>query len=104
MVSSSPDIRPGPPARLGEQKGALASQRDPRCRMWVSAEGAALGFCIPPAAFEAADTVLHLHRVEADAVESVAASIDASAYPPDSPYIPVPLAGLASAKRHDSGK
>jgi hypothetical protein len=62
--------------------------------MWISAEGAALGFCFPPAAFETADTVLHVHRVEADAVESVAASIDASAYPPDSPYIPLPLAGL----------
>jgi len=94
MVSSSPDIRPGPPARLGEKKGAPASQRDSRCRMWISPEGAALGRYIPPAAFEAADTVLLVHRVEADAVESVAASIDASAYPPDSPYIPVPLAGL----------
>jgi len=63
MVSSSPDVRPGPPARLGEKKGAPALQRDRRCRMWVSAEGAALGFCIPPAAYETADTVLHVHRV-----------------------------------------
>jgi hypothetical protein len=35
-----------------------------------------------------------VHRVEADAVEGVVASIGAHAYPPDSPYIPVRLAGL----------
>jgi hypothetical protein len=37
MVASSPDIRPGPPPRLGEERGVPASQRDLRCRMWLAA-------------------------------------------------------------------
>lgn len=32
---SSPDIRPGPPPRIGGERGAPASQRDLRCRMWL---------------------------------------------------------------------
>jgi transposase len=94
VVVSSPDIRPGLPPRLGGERGVLESQRDLRCRMWLAAGCEVLGSYIPPAAFEAADSVLHVHRVEPDAVDSVVASIGASAYPADSPYIPVPLAGL----------
>jgi hypothetical protein len=62
--------------------------------MWLAADGAVLGSYIPPAAFETAGSVLHVHRVEAAAVEGVVASIEAGAYPADSPYVPVPLAGL----------
>jgi hypothetical protein len=94
LIASSPDIRPGLPPRLEEQRGVPGSQRDLRCRMWLAADGAVLGFYIPPAAFESAGSVLHVHRVEAAAVEGVVASIEAGAYPADSPYVPVPLAGL----------
>jgi hypothetical protein len=94
MIASSPDIRPGPPPRLDEQRGVPGSQRDLRCRMWLAADGDVLGSYIPPAAFETAGSVLHVHRVEPAAVEGVVASIEAGAYPADSPYVPVPLAGL----------
>jgi len=94
MVISSPDIRPGLPPRLGGERGAPASQRDLRYRIWVASDGDVLGSYIPPAAFETAGSVLHVHVVQPEAVGGVAASIDAHAYPADSPYIPVPLAGL----------
>jgi hypothetical protein len=94
LIASSPDIRPGPPPRLEEQRGVPGSQRDLRCRMWLAADGAVLGSYIPPAAFDTGGSVLHVHRVEAAAVEGVVASIEAGAYPADSPYVPVPLAGL----------
>jgi hypothetical protein len=94
MVVSSPDIRPGAPRRLGGERGVPESQRGVRCRMWLAAGGEVLGSDIPPAAFEAAGSVLHVHRVEREAVEGVVASIGASAYPAESPYVPVPLAGL----------
>jgi hypothetical protein len=70
------------------------SQRALRCRLWVAADGEVLGSYIPPAAFESVGAVLQVHVVRADAVEDVVASIGAGAYPADSPYIPVPLAGL----------
>jgi hypothetical protein len=94
MVVSSPDIRPGPPARIGEERAVPESQRDLRCRIWLAADGGVLGSYIPPAAFESAGSVLHVHRVESDALDGVLASISAGAYPADSPYLPVPLAGL----------
>jgi hypothetical protein len=94
MVVSSPDIRPGPPARIGEERAVPESQCDLRCRIWLAADGGVLGSYIPPAAFESAGSVLHVHRVESDALDGVLASIGAGAYPADSPYLPVPLAGL----------
>ena len=94
MVSGSPDIRPGPPPRIGGERVAPESQRDLRCQMWLAADGGVLGSYIPPAAFETAGTVVQVDRVESAAVDSVVASIAAGAYPVDSPYLPVPLAGL----------
>jgi hypothetical protein len=93
LLAGSPEIRPGLPPRIGE-RAAAASQRAFRCRMWVSADGEVLGSLIPPAAFESDVSVLHVHRVEPEAVEGVVASIEAAVYPADSRYIPVPLAGL----------
>jgi hypothetical protein len=94
LVSSSPDIRLGPPSRIAEEREAAASPRDLRCRMWLAADGEVLGSYIPPAAYETSGTVLHVHRVQPAAVAEVVASIGARAYPADSPYIPVPLSGL----------
>jgi hypothetical protein len=94
LIVGSPDIRAGWPQRLGEGRGVPESQRDLRCRLWVTADGEVLGSYIPPAAFESVDAVLQVHVVQADAVEDVVASIGAGAYPADSPYVPVPLAGL----------
>ena len=62
--------------------------------MWLAAEGEVLGSYIPPAAFASAGSVLHVHVVQPDAREGVVGSIGAGAYPADSPYLPVPLAGL----------
>jgi hypothetical protein len=62
--------------------------------LWLAAEGEVLGSYIPPAAFESAGTVLHVHVVRPGAREGVVGSIGAGAYPADSPYLPVPLAGL----------
>jgi len=94
LLSSSPDIRPGRPPRLGEGRGVSESQPDLRCRIWLAADGDVLGFYIPPAAVETAGAVLHVHRVESEAVDEVVASIGAGVCPADSRYIPVPLAGL----------
>jgi hypothetical protein len=63
--------------------------------MWIAAGSEqVLGSYIPPAAYEATDAVLHVHVVEPDALNGVMASIESGAYPTESPYIPVPLAGL----------
>ena len=65
--------------------------------MWVAGRDGdqkVLGRYIPPAAYETAGGVVHVHVVPPDAVEAVMASIEAGAYPTESPYIPVPLAGL----------
>jgi hypothetical protein len=95
MVSSSPDIRPGAPPKVGGKSGVPESQRNVRSRMWVAAENQqVLGSFIPPAAFESPDAVLHLHVVPSGAADGVTSSINAGAYPAESPYIPVPLAGL----------
>jgi hypothetical protein len=94
LIAGSPDIRAGRPQRLGEGRGVSESQRDLRCRLWVAADGEVLGSYIPPAALEGVGAVLHVHVVQADAVESVVASIGAGVYPTESPYIPFPLAGL----------
>jgi hypothetical protein len=94
MVNGSPDVRPGAPPRLGGQRGAPASRRDLRCRIWVASDGDVLGSYIPPAAFETVGAVLQVHVVQPEAVAGVAASIGLGAYPADSPYISVPLAGL----------
>ena len=94
LIASSPDIRPGRPPRLGEARGVLESPGDLRCRLWLAADGDVLGSYIPPAAVVTAGAVLHVHRVEPEAIEEVVASIGAGVYPADSPYIPVPLAGL----------
>jgi hypothetical protein len=95
MVSASPDIRVGAPASNNGRKKTPDPQRDLRSRMWIAAGSEqVIGSYIPPAACEAADAVLHVHVVEPDALNGVVASIEAGAYPTESPYIPVPLAGL----------
>jgi hypothetical protein len=94
LIASSPDIRTGLPLGLADEGGVLVSKQDLRCRMWLASDGAVLGSYLPPAAFESAGGVLHLHRVEPGAVESVVASIAAGTFPADSRYIPVPLEGL----------
>jgi hypothetical protein len=94
LIASSPLIRPGPPLARDDQGAVPVSERDLRCRMWLASDGAVLGSYLPPAAFESAGGVLHVHRVEPAAVESVVGSIEAGAFPADSRYIPVPLEGL----------
>jgi hypothetical protein len=95
LLMGSPDLRPGLPPRIGGEIVAPALLRDLRCRIWLSADGLVLGSLIPPAALGRADeAVLHVHRVEPEAVAAVVASIEAGVYPADSPYLPVPLAGL----------
>jgi hypothetical protein len=94
LVVSSPDIRAGRPPQLGRVGAVPESQGDLRCRMWLAARGEVLGSYIPPATFESAGSVLHVHVVQPDALEGVVASIGAGAYPADSSYVPVPLAGL----------
>ena len=95
MVRSSPDIRSGAPPRIGEKRNAPESQQSLRPQMWVAAESQeVLGSYIPPAAFENAAAVLHVHVVPPDEVDAVASSIRVGAYPDEAPYIPAPLAGL----------
>ena len=53
-----------------------------------------LGFDIPADAFDDVSALLHVHVIPRDAVAAAAASIAAGEYPDESPYIPVPLAGL----------
>jgi hypothetical protein len=100
LLRSSPDIRPGPPPRIGEEAVAPASRPELRCRMWLAADGDVLGSYIPPAAVETAGSVLHVHVVEPAAVAGVVDAINAGAYPADSPYIAVPLAGLNELLEH----
>src|SRR5207247_3500149 len=83
MVESSPDIRVGAPARIKRGR-TPESQRDERSRMWVAGSDGdhkVLGRYIPPAAYEAAGGVVHVHVVPPDAVDGVVASIEAGAYP-----------------------
>jgi hypothetical protein len=98
MISTSPDIRLGEPPRIDDGRGAAESQQEVRLRMWVAggSDGneEVLGSYVPPAAYEAVGAVLHVHVVRPDAVDDVIASIEAGSYPAESPYIPVPLAGL----------
>jgi hypothetical protein len=98
MISTSPDIRPGQPPRIDDGRGAPESQQDVRLRMWVAggSEGneEVLGSYIAPRAYEATGSVLHVHVVQSEGIDEVIASIEAGAYPAESPYIPVPLAGL----------
>ena len=47
---------------------------------------------IPPAAYETAGAVLHVHVVPPDAVEASWRRSNRWGYPAESPYIPVPLA------------
>ena len=95
MVATSLDIHAGAPPRIGNGRHTAESQRDVRLRMWVAADSCeVLGSYIPPAAFESAGSVLHVHVVSPSEVDGVGASIAAGAYPAESPYIPVQLAGL----------
>ena len=98
MVSSSPGIRSGTPARIGAGQGELKSLRGERLRMWVTAvpggEAEVLGRHIPPSAFDDSAAVLHVHVVDPPEVEAVATSIQAGTYPAESPYVAVPLAEL----------
>jgi hypothetical protein len=99
MVRGSPDIRAGAPPTVGPPGNAGAFEQDERLRMWV-ASGAGgkgpevLGRRIAPDAYDDPTAVLHVHVVPPDAVAAVVASIAASAYPAESHYVPVLLAGL----------
>jgi len=98
MLSSSPDIRAGVPAVV-ESRSVQVGSGGVRCRMWVTSgsegRGEVLGYFIPPAAYEVADAVVHVHVVRADAVDQVRASIGAQNYPAESSYVPVALSGLS---------
>jgi hypothetical protein len=94
LLTGSPNIRPGPPPRLAAEPAAPELQPNLRSRIWLAADGTVLGSLIAPAALASADSVLHVHRVEPEAVPEVVASIEACAYPAESSYIPAPLAGL----------
>ena len=98
MVNSSPDIRAGLPVLDAARKERLELPGGVRSRMWVTSGsdggGEVLGSFIPPAAYEAADAVLHVHVVTSEAVEAVRASVAAHEYPAESRYIAVPLVAL----------
>ena len=94
LIASSPGIRPGLPPGVADEGRVLVSDQDLRCRIWLASEGAVLGSYLPPATIESADGVLHVYRVEPEAVEGVVASIEAAVFPAESRYVPVPLAGL----------
>jgi terminase large subunit-like protein len=97
MVTTSPDIRAGAPGRMNGRGGSREPQRDERSRMWVAASGdrfEVLGYQIPPSAYDAAASVLHVHVVRPEACDRVAASIDDGAFPTDSAYVSVPLKEL----------
>jgi hypothetical protein len=94
LIASSPGIRPGLPPSVADEGRVLVSDQDLRCRIWLASEGAVLGSYLPPAALEGAGGVLHVYRVEPEAVEGVVASIEAAVFPAESRYVPVPLAGL----------
>ena len=53
------------------------------------------GCIIPPAAFGRTGAVLHVHVMPSAEVADVTSAIGAGTYPTESPYIPVPLDGLA---------
>lgn len=99
IVRGSPDIRVGAPPTVGRPGNAGAFEQDERLRMWV-ASGAArkgpevLGRRIAPDAYDDPTAVVHVHVVPPDAVAAVVASIAAGAYPAESHYVPVLLAGL----------
>ena len=96
MVSSSPDIRLGPPPKVGQSTDVPDSRGDMRSQMWVSSESQeVIGSYIPPAVFERTGAVLHVHVVPSAEVADVTSAIGAGTYPTESPYIPVPLDGLA---------
>jgi hypothetical protein len=101
MVRGSPGIRAGAPPTVDRSRKERASEQDKRARMWIcSGERGketgpeVLGSDIPAHAFDDPAAVLHVHVVPRDGVAGVAASIAAGEYPDESPYIPVPLAGL----------
>src|SRR5205085_4653696 len=98
MVSSSSDIRSGPPARTGVKGNGGESDRGERLRMWVTAlpgeKAEVLGRYMPPGAFDDRAAVLHVHVVDSADVPGVVASIDSGAYPGESPYVAVSLIEL----------
>ena len=96
MVSSSPDIRLGPPPNVGQSRDVPDSRGDMRSQMWVSSESQeVIGSYIPPAVFERMGAVLHIHVVPSAEVADVISAIGTGTYPTELPYIPVPLDGLA---------
>ena len=73
MVTTSPDIRAGAPGRMNGRGGSREPQRDERSRMWVAEAGErfeVLGYQIPPGAYDAAASVLHVHLVRPEARRS----------------------------------
>jgi hypothetical protein len=99
IVRGSPEIRAGAPPTVGPPENAGAFEQDERLRMWV-ASGAGrkgpevLGSRIAPDAYDDPTAVVHVHVVEPDGVAAVVASIAAGAYPAESHYVPVSLAGV----------
>jgi hypothetical protein len=97
MVTTLPDIHAGAPARMNGRGGAREPLREERSRMWVTEAGArreVLGYQIPPGAYDAAASVLHVHVVRPEARDRVAASIDTGTFPADADYVAVPLKEL----------
>jgi len=99
MVRGSPGLRAGAPPTIDRSRNRGVSEQDERARMWVGSGcgetgSEVLGSEIPADAFDDPAAILHVHVVPRDAVGGVAASIAAGEYPDESPYIPVPLAGL----------
>jgi hypothetical protein len=99
MVNASPDIRPGLPAiEAGDSQSVVPG--GVRSRMWVtlgsggSGDVEVIGSLIPAAAHQTSGAVVHVHVVPADAIDEVRRAIEAQEYPVESPYVPVPLAGL----------
>src|SRR5438067_1201203 len=62
MISTSPDINAGEPPRID---GGPRLSQEVRTRMWVASgsegDGKVLGSYLPPRAYEAAGSVLHVH-------------------------------------------
>jgi hypothetical protein len=99
MVRGSPDIQAGAPSRVGRSRKGETAEQDERARMWVCAGRGkkgpeVLGNYIPPHVFDDPAAVLHVHVVPRDEIAGVRALIAAGEFQAESPYVPVPLAGL----------
>lgn len=99
MVRGSPEIRAGAPPRVDRPRKEGAFEQDERLRMWIASSTGkngpeVLGRRIAPDVYDDPTAVVHVHVVQPDAVAAVMSSIAAGAYPSESHYVPVSLAGL----------